>query len=161
MKTMIMAQVEEWLAGIPAKQTGKSYKDSVRKSEEWLGKPIESLLGNPDEATKAIERFFCYLKEKFCQNTARNQTNGVIQYFKAHNTEVKPRRALNIYHTIMTVCDHTLSIAEIQQMARHADLREQVLLKIRYFVHPTDNENVGKLFNAIESLDEVFLEHYP
>jgi site-specific recombinase XerD len=91
MRKVNMAQVEELLAGIPAEQTRKSYKNSIRKFEEWLGKPIESLLGNPDEATKAVERFFCYLKEKFCQNTARNQTNGVIQYFKAHKTEVKPR----------------------------------------------------------------------
>lgn len=127
---MNMAQVEEWLAGIPAEQTRKSYKNSIRKFEEWLGKPIESLLGNPDEATKAVERFFCYLKEKFCQNTARNQTNGVIQYFKAHKTEVKPRRALNIYHTVVTVRDHPLNIAEIQQMGKHGDLREQTLLKV-------------------------------
>jgi site-specific recombinase XerD len=127
---MNMAQVEEWLAGIPAKQTRKSYKNSIRKFEEWLGKPIESLLNNPDEATKAIERFFCYLKEKFCQNTARNQTNGVIQYFKAHKTEVKPRRALNIYHTVVSVRDHPLNIVEIQQMSKHGDLREQVLLKV-------------------------------
>lgn len=127
---MNMEQVETWLEAIPSKQTKKSYRNSLRKFEAWLGKPIENLLGNSEEATKAVERFFCYLKENNCQNTARNQTNGVIQYFKAHKTPITLRKALNVYKTVVTVRDHQLSIAEVRKMFSVSDLREQVILKV-------------------------------
>lgn len=127
---MNMEQVEIWLESIPAKGTRKSYKNALRKFESWLKAPIESLIGKPEEATKAVERFFCYLKENYCQNTARSTTNGVIQYFKAHKTEIKLRKALNVYHTVATIRDHPLSIAEVQSMAKVADLQEQLILKV-------------------------------
>lgn len=92
--------------------------------------PVETLIGKPDEATKIIEQFFCWRKENKCQNTARNQTNGVIQFLKHFKTEIKLRRALNVYHTVATVRDHQLTIAEVQKMASISDLREQLLLKI-------------------------------
>lgn len=130
---MDMEQVEIWLQSVPSKQTKKSYKNSIRKFESWYQKPIESLLGNQEEATKAVERFFCYLKENNCQNTARNQTNGVVQYFKAHKTPIQLRKALNVYKTVATIRDHQLSVSEVQAMAKVADLREQMILKIGLF----------------------------
>jgi site-specific recombinase XerD len=81
MRRMNMEQVEVWLEAIPSKQTKKSYRTALRKFENWYKKPIQSLIGNPEEATKAVERFFCYLKGDYCQNTARSTTNGVLQYF--------------------------------------------------------------------------------
>lgn len=125
-----MKQIEVWLESVPAKGTRKSYRNAIRKFEAWYGKPIESLLGNSDEATKTIERFFVHLKEKYCQNTARSTTNGVVQYFKAQKTEINLRKALNVYKTVATIKDHPLSISEVQAMNKVADLREQMLLKI-------------------------------
>lgn len=129
---MNMQQVEIWLEGIPSKQTKKSYRNALRKFEEWYKRPIESLIGSSDEATRTVERFFCYLKENYCQNTARSTTNGVIQYFKAHKTEIKLRKALNVYHTVVTIRDHQLTTSEVQAMAKVADLREQLILKVGF-----------------------------
>jgi integrase len=126
---MDMQKVESWLSGIPSKHTQKNYRHSIVKFEAWYKKPVETLIGSED-ASKVMEQFFCYLKEKHCQNTARNQTNGVIQFLKSQNTEIKLRKALNIYKTVLTIRDHPLSIAEVQSMAKTADIREQLLLKI-------------------------------
>ena len=49
---------------------------------------------------------------------------------KFHGTEVKYRRALQIYKTVPTTRDHRTAISEIQEMAKTADLREQVFLEV-------------------------------
>ncbi|TSA57654.1 hypothetical protein D4R42_01180 [bacterium] len=56
--------------------------------------------------------------------------NAVIQFLKFHGTEVKYRRALQIYKTVPTTRDHRVLINEIQAMAKVADLREQILLEV-------------------------------
>lgn len=127
---MNMEQVEVWLEAIPSKQTKKSYRQALKKFEGWYKQPVESLIGNPETATKAVERFFCWMKENQCQNSARSTTNAILQYLKAHKTEIKLRKALNVYHTVATIRDHQLSIAEVQAMAKVADLREQLVCKI-------------------------------
>jgi integrase len=127
---MDMKLVEEWLSGLPSKHTRKSYKSGIRKFEnEYFHKPIETLIKNP-EAGKEVERFYCWLRERHGQNTCRNVTNSVIQFLKYHGTEVKYRRALQIYKTVRTTRDHRTKISEIQAMAKVADLREQVLLEV-------------------------------
>jgi integrase len=127
---MDMRLVEEWLSGIPSPHTRKSYKSGIKKFEnEYFHKPIETLIKNPD-AGKEVERFYCWLRERHGQNTCRNVTNSVIQFLKYHGTEVKYRRALQIYKTVRTTRDHRAKISEIQAMAKLADLREQVLLEV-------------------------------
>ena len=49
---------------------------------------------------------------------------------KFHGTEVKYRRALQIYKTVPTTRDHRVVISEIQAMSKVADLREQILLEV-------------------------------
>ena len=125
-----MKLVEDWLSGIPSKYTRKSYKSGIKKFEnEYYHKPIETLIKSPD-AGKVIEQFYCWLREKHGQNTCRNVVNSVIQFLKFHGTEVKYRKALQIYKTVPTTRDHRTVISEIQEMAKTSDLREQVLLEV-------------------------------
>lgn len=126
---MNMELAEEWLAGIPSKFTRKSYKAGIKKFESWYGKPVETLIKSPD-ATRTVEQFYCHLKEVHNQNTARNQTNAVIQFLKFHGTEIKLRRALGVYRTIPSVRDHRATIREIQSMAKTANLKEQIFLEV-------------------------------
>ena len=56
--------------------------------------------------------------------------NSVIQFLKFHGTEVKYRKALQIYKTVPTTKNHRTTISEIQAMAKVSDLREQVLLEV-------------------------------
>ena len=126
---MDMKLVEEWLSGIPSKYTRKSYMSGIKKFEnEYYHKPIETLIKSPD-AGREIERFYCWLRERHGQNTCRNVTNSVIQFLKYHGTEVKYRRALQIYKTVPTTRDHRATISEIQSMANVSDLREQHFLE--------------------------------
>lgn len=130
---MDMKLVEEWLSGIPSKYTRKNYMSGIKKFEnEYFHKPIETLIKSP-EAGKEIERFYCWLRERHGQNTCRNVVNAVIQFLKFHGTEVKYRRALQIYKTVPTTRDHRATISEIQEMAKISDLREQILLEV-YFM---------------------------
>jgi len=125
-----MKLVEDWLSGIPSKYTRKSYKSGIKKFEnEYYHKPIETLIKSPD-AGKVIEQFYCWLREKHGQNTCRNVVNSVIQFLKFHGTEVKYRKALQIYKTVPTTRDHRTVISEIQEMAKTSDLREQVFLEV-------------------------------
>ena len=127
---MDMAKLDDFMATIQSSSTRKSYKNGIRKSEEFLGKPIETLIGSPD-AGKTVEKFFVWLKNKgHTQNTARNLVNGGIQYLKYFDTQVKYRKSLGMYKTEMTTRDHLLTIAEVQEMARVADLKEQVILEL-------------------------------
>lgn len=127
---MNVKEIEEWLESIPSKGSRRIYRYSVRKFEKWYGKPIEALLGNPEETTKQVERFYVNLKEVTCQNTARSIVNGVVQFFKAFKTPVEVRKSLNVYHISPTTKDHQLSITEVQAMAKISDIREQMLLKV-------------------------------
>jgi integrase len=125
-----MKLVEDWLSGIPSKYTRKSYKSGIKKFEnEYYHKPIENLIKSPD-AGKVVEQFYCWLREKHGQNTCRNVVNSVIQFLKFHGTEVKYRKALQIYKTVPTTRDHRTVISEIQEMAKTSDLREQVFLEV-------------------------------
>jgi integrase len=127
---MDMKLVEDWLSGIPSKYTRKGYKSGIVKFEnEYYQKPIETLIKNPD-AGKVVEQFYCWMREKHGQNTCRSTVNSVIQFLKFHGTEVKYRRALQIYKTVPTTRDHRTAIGEIQEMAKTADLREQILLEV-------------------------------
>ena len=125
---MDMGKMEDFLSTILSPQTRKSYKHGIKKCEEFLGGPIESLLGSA-EAGKKIEKFFVWLKSNgYTQNSARNMVNGPIQYLKYFDTQVKYRKSLGMYKTEMTTRDHLLTIAEVQEMASVADLKEQVIL---------------------------------
>lgn len=125
-----MKLVEDWLSGIPSKYTRKCYMSGIKKFEnEYYHKPIETLIKSP-EAGKVVEQFYCWLRERHGQNTARNVVNSVIQFLKFHGTEVKYRKALQIYKTVPTTRDHRVNITEIQAMAKVADLREQILLEV-------------------------------
>jgi site-specific recombinase XerD len=128
-KEMNMELAEEWLAGIPSKYTKKSYKAGIKKFESWFKKPVETLIKSP-EATRTVEQFYCHLKEAHNQNTARNQTNAVIQFLKFHGTEIKLRRALGVYRTVPTTRDHRTTISEIQSMAKNSSLKEQIFLEV-------------------------------
>lgn len=115
---MDMKLVDDWLSGIPSIHTRKCYKSGIKKFEnDYYHKPIESLIKSPD-AGKVVEQFYCWLREKHGQNTCRNVVNSVIQFLKFHGTEVKYRRALQIYKTVPTTRDHRTAISEIQEMAR-------------------------------------------
>jgi integrase len=127
---MDMAKLDDFLATIQSPSTRKSYRNGIKKLEEFLGKPIETLIGSPD-AGKTIEKFFVWLKNKgHTQNTARNLVNGGIQFLKYFDTQVKYRKSLGMYRTEMTTRDHLLTIAEVQEMASVADLKEQVILEL-------------------------------
>ena len=127
---MDMKLVDDWLSGIPSKYTRKSYKSGIKKFEnEYYHKPIETLIKSPDTG-KVVEQFYCWLRERHGQNTCRNVVNSVIQFLKFHGTEVKYRKALQIYKTVPTTRDHRAVISEIQEMAKTSDLREQMFLEV-------------------------------
>ena len=125
-----MAKVRDWLDGIPSAHTRKSYKNGIKKFEEFYGKGIETLVKS-DNAGRTIEKFYAWLKEKgYSQNTCRNLVNAPIQFLKYFGTEVKYRKSLGMYKTVVTTRDHRVTIHEVQEMAKVADLREQVLLEV-------------------------------
>jgi len=124
-----MTKIEDWLETIPSKHTRRSYVNGVKKFEEWYGQSITTLIKSP-EATKTIEKFYVFLKQKHPQNTCRNVTNAAIQFLKYFDTDVKPRKALGIYRTERSTRDHKLTIEEVQRMASVADLKEQTILEI-------------------------------
>jgi integrase len=124
-----MGKLEDFLETIPSKYTRKNYKNGIKKFESWYGKSIVTLIGNP-EASKIIEKFYVYLKEKHCQNTARNQTNAVIQFLKYYKTPLEIRKALGIYRTETSLKDHLLTIEELRKMYDLANLKEKVVLEL-------------------------------
>lgn len=125
-----LEKLEDFLSTIPSKYTRKNYKAGIKRFEDWYGQSITTLI-KFQEAYKTINKFFVYLKENFCQNTARNQTNAVIQFLKYFDTEL-PKKKLrsDIYRTEESLDDHKLTIQELQRMNTIADLREQVALEI-------------------------------
>jgi len=127
LKVESLGKVEDWLETVPSKYTKKNYKAGIKRFEAWYGKSIVNLIGGP-EASKVVEKFYCFLKEKFCQNTARNQSNAVIQFLKYHNTPVKVRR--DLWHTEISLKDHPLNIDELRRMNSLANLKEQLVLEL-------------------------------
>jgi len=124
-----MGKLEEWLEVVPSKNTRKSYVYGVSVFETWYRDSITKLIKSP-EATRTIERFYVYMKERHPQNTCRNITNSAIQFLKFHGTEVKPRKSLGIYNTERALGKHLVTISEVQKMASLANLKEQVMLGI-------------------------------
>ena len=124
-----MTKIEDWLETIPSKNTRKNYVNGISKFETWYEDSITKLIKSPD-ATKMVEKFYVYLKQRHPQNTCRNVTNAVIQFLKYHGTDVRPRKALGIYRTERALDNHILTISEVQEMAKVADLREQVILGV-------------------------------
>jgi site-specific recombinase XerD len=127
---MDMTKVQDWLSTIPSKHTRKNYVAGIKKFETFYEKPVESLIGSED-AGRIIEKFYVWLKEKgHPQNTCRNLVNAPIQFLKYFNTPVKYRRNLGMYRTVATTRDHMITVSEVQEMAKVADLREQILLEV-------------------------------
>lgn len=149
---MNMELAEAWLSVIPSKYTKKCYKSGIKKFESWYGKPVETLIKSP-EATRTVEQFYCHLKEVHNQNTARNQTNAVIQFLKFHGTEIKLRRALGVYRTVPTTRDHRVQISEVQAMAKTAmDLRRRnLILESASIVESQLTLNTFNVMNASRS----------
>jgi integrase len=129
---MDMAKVEDWLSAIPSKYTRKTYKSGIRKFEQFYEKPIENMLNLSDEETgHTVEKFYVWLKEKgHGQNTCRNLINSPIQYLKYFGKNPKYRKSIGMYRTVLSTRDHMVTVNEVQEMARVADLREQVLLEV-------------------------------
>lgn len=129
---MDMGKVEDWLSGVPSKYTRKTYKAGIRKFEEFYQQGIETLIGkSPEETGHVIDRFYTWLKDRgHGQNTCRNLVNSPIQFLKFFGTEPKYKRSLGIYRTVLTTRDHRTSISEIEEMAKTANTREQVLLEV-------------------------------
>ncbi len=124
-----MGKLEDWLEVVPSKNTRKSYIYGVSVFETWYGDSITKLIKSP-EATRTIERFYVYLRERHPQNTCRNITNAAIQFLKFHRTEVRPRRSLGIYNTERALGKHLVTISEVQKMVDVANLDEQTMLGI-------------------------------
>jgi hypothetical protein len=129
---MDMAKLEDWLSAIPSKYTRKTYKSGIKKFEQFYEKSIESILNLSDEETgHIIEKFYVWLKERgHGQNTCRNLINSPIQYLKYFGKNPKYRRSIGMYRTVLSTRDHMVTVNEVQEMARVADLREQVLLEV-------------------------------
>jgi integrase len=126
---MDMAKIDDWLSTIPSKKTRKSYKNGIRRFEEFYQKPIETLIGSQD-AGKTIEKFYVWLKNKGrSQNTCRTTTNAPIQFLKYFNTPVKYRKNLGIYRTTLTTRDHMLNVDEAREMHQIGSLEEKVMVK--------------------------------
>lgn len=126
---MDMGKLEEWLSTIPSKSTRKNYVNGVKKFEIFYQKPIEDLIGS-SEAGTTIERYYAWLKDKgHPQNTRRNLCNVAIQFLKFFKTSVDYNKHLGIYRTVITTKDHLVTISEVQELAKVADLREQILLE--------------------------------
>ena len=76
----------------------KNYLNEIRKFEnEFCRESIESVLDLSDEELgHIVERFYSWLKQSHPQNTARKQTNTVIQYLKHHGKNSRYKRSLGM-----------------------------------------------------------------
>jgi integrase len=129
LSALTLGKVEDFLETIPSKHTRKNYLNGIKKFEQWYGDSIAKLIKSPD-ATRTVEKFYVWLRQKHPQNTCRNITNAVIQFLKYFGTDVKPRKALGIYRTEVSTSDHRLTIDEVQRMASVANLKEQIILEV-------------------------------
>lgn len=126
-----MVKMDDWLGAIPSKQTRKCYRAGIKKFEEFYGKPIETLLTlNDEDSGHIIEKFYAWLTDQNRpQNSKRNLTNCAVQYLKYFGKNPKYRKSLGIYKTVESTKDKKLLIADVQELAKVSDLREQVLLE--------------------------------
>ena len=126
---MDMARIDDWLSTIPSPHTRKNYNAGIKKFEKYFGNGIETIIGS-DDAGKIIDKYYAWLKNQGTpQNTCRNLVNSPIQFLKYFKTEVNYRNK-GMYKTVLTTRDHLLNISEVQEMAKVADLREQILLEV-------------------------------
>jgi site-specific recombinase XerD len=128
---MNMQKVEDWLGTIPSNSTRKNYINGVKKFERFLKAEIESVLDKDDtELGHLIEKFHVWEREQnIPQNSIRCTVNGVLQYFKYFGKNPRYRKALGIFRTTMSTKDRKITIAEVQELGKVADLREQILLE--------------------------------
>ena len=127
LKVESLGKVEDWLEAVPSKYTKKNYKAGVKRFEAWYSKSITTLIGSPD-ASNVLLKFYVYLKNEHCQNTARNQTNACVQflhYFKT-NVDLPPY----VWTTEVSLKDHPMSIEELRRMNSLANLKEQLVLEL-------------------------------
>jgi len=145
---MDMGKVEDWLSAVPSKYTRKIYKAGIRKFEEFYQQGIETLIGqSPEETGHVIDKFYTWLKDRgHGQNTCRNLVNSPIQFLKFFGTDPKYKRSLGIYRTVLTTRDHRTSIGEIQEMAKTANTREQVLFEDALTLCSEDHASFGKRY---------------
>jgi integrase len=127
LKVESLGKVEDWLETVPSKYTKKNYKAGVKRFEAWHGKSITTLIGSPD-ASKVLLKFYVYLKNKHCQNTARNQTNSCVQFLQYFKTEID--LPPYVWTTEISLKDHPLSIGELRSMNSLANLKEQLVLEL-------------------------------
>lgn len=124
--------MEDFLSTIQSPQTRKSYRNGIRKFEEFLKGPIENVLGSVD-ASKNVGKFFVWLKSNgYAHNSARNMVNGPIQFLKYFDTQVKYRKSLGMYRTEMTTRDHLLTIAEFRRWPVSQILRDRSFWSFSY-----------------------------
>jgi hypothetical protein len=58
-----MSKVSDWLSAIPSPNTRKSYRNGLKKFEEYYKDGIETLIGS-ENAGKVIEKLYVWLKDR-------------------------------------------------------------------------------------------------
>lgn len=125
-----LTKLEDFLSSLPSKATRKNYRNGIKKFEEYLGRPIETLLSGKRQG-RIIEKYFVWLKEKgYKQNSARALTNGPIQFLKYFDVQVKIRKSIGINRTEVSTRDHRLTIHNLRKMYDVAGLLERVILSL-------------------------------
>lgn len=123
-------KMNDWLGEIPSPQTRKSYRAGIKKFESYSQKPIEDLLEQSDEELgHVINKFYTFLKQSHPQNSCRNTTNSVLQYFKFYGKNPKYNRNIGIFNTTLTTRDHILTVDECRDMWKIAGLTEKIMIK--------------------------------
>ena len=126
-----MTKIEDWLSAIPSKMTRKNYRNGVKQFQRFLNADIESVMSKDDvELGHLLEKFYTFLKDEGrTQNTCRTTFNAPLQYMKYFGKNPRYRKSLGIFKTTMAQNEHKLTIGEVQEMAKVADLREQIVLE--------------------------------
>jgi site-specific recombinase XerD len=123
-------KMQNWLGEIPSPQTRKSYRAGIKKFEEWNQRPIEDLLEQSDEELgHVINKFYTFLKQSHPQNSCRNTTNSVLQYFKFYGKNPKYKKNIGIFATTLTTRDHILTVEECREIWKISGLTEKVIVK--------------------------------
>jgi site-specific recombinase XerD len=123
-------KMQDWLGEIPSPQTRKTYRNGIKKFEEWTQRPIEDLLNQTDEELgHVINKFYTHLKQSHPQNSCRNITNSVLQYFKFYDKNPKYKKNIGMFATTLTVRDHILTVEECREIWKISGLSEKVLVK--------------------------------
>jgi hypothetical protein len=60
---MDMTKLDDFLSTVQSPSTRKSYRNGIKKFEEFFGRPIETFIGSSD-AGKTVEKVFVWLKNK-------------------------------------------------------------------------------------------------